>query len=94
MGRVQGTRRSFGVVLHAKGRDVVTTQTLKGAIVQTHVGLGHSRHRSGLNCKIVALACDFDPPAINVSDRDVASVVPELHFVGFTTEGKRKNLVT
>ena len=82
------------VVLHAEGRNVVTAQTLKGVIVQTQVGLGHSRHRSGLNCEIVVLACDFDPPVINVSDRDVAAVVPELHFVGFAAECKRKNLVT
>ena len=70
------------VVLHAEGRVLVVDQTREGAVVETHVALGHVRYRAGLDREVVVLGGDLDLRCAGVLHGHVAAVVAELHLVG------------
>ena len=90
---VMGARTGLGVVLDAEGGRTVDGQTLEGAVVEAHVGLGHVRHRSGFHREVVVLAGDLDAPGGSAANRHIATVVAEAHLEGPPAQGQGQQLV-
>src|SRR5690606_42086129 len=80
--------------LHREEGPILVVEAFERAVVQiAEVGLDHIRvERLGVDRVAVVLNGDLDLPGLAVLVWVVAAVVPELEFVGATTERGREDL--
>src|SRR5258706_149223 len=80
---VVGSWARLGVALEAERRPVGTGKTLQAAVEKRHVsGPQGGRQGRGIDGKTVVLAGDDHRSGIEILDRMIRAVVPELHLDG------------
>jgi len=93
--RVVRTRRCFGVILHAKNRFCLVSQSFHCLVVQIDAVNGNVRwQRFGINGKSVILGCDLDFAGFQIFHGLIAATVSEFQLERFATERLAKDLVS
>src|SRR5208282_1048213 len=82
------------MILHGEERHPDAAQAFDGVVVEVYMRqLRAAAHRIGVKRDAMILRCDFHLAGAQILDRVIGAMMPEIQFVGFSSEREAENLM-